>query len=189
MTAEEIFAKINSHMIEGIMYHDQMANYFDFLSLHGYKRLHEYHAIEEAAARRSLNRYFINHFDMLIPEIAVTDPKAIPDSWHRVNRTDVDISTKRRAVRDGFTRWREWETETKKLYEQSYKDLCDIGEIAAACKVKELACDVDMELKCADRMYIMLYSVDYDINTIYLCQDGLHEEYANKTKEIGVDIC
>lgn len=189
MTINEIFAKIDAHMIEGIMFHDQMANYFDFLSLHGYKRLHEYHMLSEVASRRTLNRYFINHFDMLIPYSELTDPKIISDSWRKTNRMNVDISTKRRAVRDSFVRWKEWETVTKKLYEQSYKELCDINEIAAACKIKDLICDVDMELKCADRLSIMLYSIDYDMSSIYLCQDDMHEEYAEKSRNIGVDIC
>lgn len=189
MTASEVFAKINAHMIEGIMFHDQMTDYFDFLSLRGYKRLHEYHMLSEVANRRSLNRYYINHFDMLIPEAELSDPKTTPDNWRKINRANVDISTKRRAIRDGFVRWKDWETETKKLYEQSYKELYDMGEIAAACKIKELVCDVDMELKHADRLSIMLYSIDYDIISVYSCQDNMHDEYAEKCKKIGVEIC
>ena len=47
MTIAEIYAKINEHMINGLMLHDQLANYYDFLGLEGYKRCHEYHYFKE----------------------------------------------------------------------------------------------------------------------------------------------
>jgi hypothetical protein len=36
MVIEEIFNKIASHMIEGIMYHDEMTQMYYFLCLYGY---------------------------------------------------------------------------------------------------------------------------------------------------------
>lgn len=189
MNAEEIFSKINGHMIEGIMYHDQMAQYYDFLDLHGYKRQHEYHMLCETVARRALLRYYINHFNRLLPEISVVDPEAIPNGWRGYKRQDVDAGTKKRAIREGHAGWRDWEYATKRMYEQSYKDLCDIGEIAAARKVCQLVEDVDMELKSVDREQIELASIDYDLPSIYLCQGEIHEKYDSKAKAIGVDIC
>ncbi len=35
MTIEEIFSEISKHMIEGIMIHAQMADYYNFLGLKG----------------------------------------------------------------------------------------------------------------------------------------------------------
>lgn len=189
MTVEDVFANINSHIIEGIMFHDQMAEYFDFLNLHGYKRMHEYHALDEFVERRGIIRYYTNHYNKLLPELPVTDPSVVPISWRNYTRQQVDSNTKRKAIKDSFTKWRLWEADTKRLYEKSYSDLCEAGEIAAACKVKELVHDVDMELKYVDRMHIKLESIDYDLCTISLCQDEMHEEYDNKTKGIGVSIC
>ena len=63
MTVEEIFKKLLSHQIKGVMTHEQLANYYDFMSLHGYKRCHEYHAKREFNAMRKLQRYYINHFN------------------------------------------------------------------------------------------------------------------------------
>ena len=189
MTVEEIFTTINSHMITGIMLHDQLAEYYDFLNLHGYKRCHEFHALEEFATRRSLVRYYINHYNKLLPDAPVEDPRAIPGGWRSYERKQVDVSTKKRAIRDGMALWEEWENKTKSLYEKSYTQLCELGEIAAACKIKELVADVDQELKVATRKSIELQSIEYDLSTIYLCQDELHEKYANKTKSIGVNIC
>ena len=47
MVIEEIFAKLKNHMLEGMVFHDQMSRYYDFLNLKGYKRCHEYHYFEE----------------------------------------------------------------------------------------------------------------------------------------------
>lgn len=59
MTVEEIFSKISAHMIEGMMFHEQMCNYYDFLGLHGYKRCHEYHYLCETIEHRKLERFYI----------------------------------------------------------------------------------------------------------------------------------
>ena len=47
MTVEEIFGKIVQHQIKGLMIHEQLSNYYDFLGLSGYKRFHECHYYEE----------------------------------------------------------------------------------------------------------------------------------------------
>ena len=47
MTIENIFNKLANHMIEGIMYHDEMAEAYNFLGLHGYAKCHDYHHFTE----------------------------------------------------------------------------------------------------------------------------------------------
>jgi hypothetical protein len=172
------------------MIHDEMANYYDFLNLRGFKRQHEYHALAEFVESRGINRYYTNHYNRLIPhENGLATSSVIPDTWYDYTRFDVPASTKRSAVKDGIKAWCDWETETKKLYEQCYSDLCDLGEIAAACKVKELVMDVDKELKGANRLQIELANVDYSMGYIYMMQEELHDYYSYKEKEIGVEIC
>lgn len=70
-----------------------------------------------------------------------------------------------------------------------YKELVEIGEVAAAMKVKELICDVDCELKRAEREFLYKKAVDFDMIIIVEEQAELHEKYKEKEKEIGVDIC
>ena len=38
-SVDDVFAEINARQIAALMMHDQMADYFDFLGLSGYKRL------------------------------------------------------------------------------------------------------------------------------------------------------
>lgn len=171
------------------MIHAQMADYYDFLGLEGYKRCHEYHFLQESCAYRSVSRYFINHHNMLIPEERIEDPKIIPESWFEHTRDDVDSATKKNAVKSGLTKWVTWERETKKLYEQMYQELMNLGEVASACKVKELICDVDCELKKAERYWLNKEAAGYDMVMIIEEQKRKHWKYEKKMKKLGVKIC
>jgi hypothetical protein len=48
MAAEKIFIELNQHMLKGLMFHEELANYFSFLALEGYSYCHEYHYKEES---------------------------------------------------------------------------------------------------------------------------------------------
>lgn len=185
----EIFQKISERQITGMMLHEQLADYYDFLNLRGLKRLHEYHFFYEAAEMRGIRRYYINHYNMLVSGSHPNNPTIIPDNWHAYTRQQVTPDTKRRSVRDAMAKWISWERESKACYEHCYRDLCDLGEIAAAQKVKDLACAVDQELKYADRLCIDMESTGYDLTYIIMMQDSLHDYYDSKTKEIGISIC
>lgn len=189
MELKEVYSKISSHMIKGMMIHEQLANYYDFLGLQGYKRCHEYHFMQESCAYRGINRYFINHHDMLIPEAEFDNPEVIPASWYEHTRGDVDSSTKKNAVKVGLTKWVEWERDTKKLYQEMYQELMNIGEVASACKIKELICDVDCELKKAERYWLNKEATGYDIVQIVDEQKCKHKKYCKKMEKMGVRIC
>ena len=83
MTIEEIFKEISAHMVEGLMLHTQMTDYYDFLCLHGYKRCHEYHARREMQALRKLNGYFINYCNKLVEGKSANSPNVIPETWFK----------------------------------------------------------------------------------------------------------
>lgn len=182
MTVEEIFKNISSHMIKGIMVHEQMSDYYDFLNLHGYKRMHEYHMHCEMKSMRKLHRYFLNHFNRLIEEDTIENPDVIPSSWYRYTRQEVDANTKRNAVKSGIEKWVAWEEETKDLYEKMYNELLSLGEVAAAKKISCFIHDVDCELKWAQRKHINLVSSDYSMAYILGQQDYLHDWYMEKMK-------
>ena len=180
MTVEDIFKQLSSHMIKGVMIHEQLSDYYDFLNLHGYKRCHEYHAKCEMKHMRKLHRYFINHYNRLIGEDPIENPDVIPNSWYRYTRQEVDANTKRNAVKSGIERWVAWEQETKTLYEQMYKELLELGEVSTAKRVSCEICAVDKELKWAQRKHIDLVTVDYSISYILGEQNHLHDWYKEK---------
>lgn len=180
MTVEEIFSGLSVHMVRGIMLHEQLASYYDFLGLRGYKRCHEYHYLCESVNYRKLCRYYINHFNKLIPEKDIESVNVIPMSWYRYKRDEVDITTRRNAVKTGVETWVAWETQTKDAYEKAYKDLFDLGEVAAALKIACFLEEVDRELKCAQRKHLHLLSIDFDPVSIEEEQECLHDKYESK---------
>lgn len=72
----------------------------------------------------------------------------------------------RTAVKDMMTKWIQWEKDTKQLYSEMRQELCTLGEVAAALKIDCFLKDVDDELVHAEKKYIKLETINYDINTI-----------------------
>lgn len=92
----------------------------------------------------------------------------------------MDINTKRNAVKLAFEKWETWEKDTKKYYEQMYKELLDLDEIASARKVGEIIEDVTDELKWVQRKKLDLMSADYGIGYILGEQQHYHDFYKEK---------
>lgn len=177
MTIEEIFANISSHMIKGMMVHEQMANYYRFLGLNGYSQCHEYHFMKETCGYRKLQRYYISHYNKLITESDFDNPAVIPDSWYNYTRQDVDAATIKSAVKSGLTAWIGWEAETKDLYERMYCELLDIGEIATALFLADYIKDVDEEHKKAQGYMLSKVANGFDMTAIIEEQHRKHKKY------------
>ena len=184
MTVEEIFSGIASHMIKGIMIHEHFANYYDFLGLEGYKVCHEYHFLEETLSYRKLCRYYLEHHNKLIQEERIDPPDIIPSKWYKHVRQDVDPTTKQNGIRSGLSKWVEWETDTKKLYEDMYKELMALGQIADALFVSELICDVSDELRTATRDYLYKEAISYNMSDIVNEQDHIRLKCEKKMKKL-----
>lgn len=189
MTCEEIFLELAEHMVKGLMVHEQLANYYDFLGLKGYRDCHEYHFLHESCMYRKLNRYYVNHYNKLIPEMEFEQVSEIPESWYNYKRTDVDSSTKRNAVKNALTRWVEWETETKELYCNMHKEMLENGSVATALFFEEFIEDVDHELKRATEYWINKEAVNYDMVVILDEQRHKKEKYESKMKLVGNKLC
>ena len=182
-SVESTFSEINARMIAALMFHDQMADYFDFLGMKGYKRLHEYQYFTESLERKKLNQYYINHHNKLIPDIYSGQVTMIPENWQTANRISVGKSTKQKGIEDGFNQYHEWESETKNLYEHYSSRLREMGAVADAIMVEKLVEDVDSELKNLERIIVDLISSGYDMVYITESQQRIHDKYKAKLHE------
>ena len=156
MVAEEVFSRLKAHALEGMVFHDEMVRYYGFLNLDEWKYEHKHHYEDETRGYHELCDYYINHYNMLIPHTPMNRPDVIPDSWYRYARQDVDTGTRRNAIEVGARKWVEWERQTKQVYQEAWKELIDIGEVAAAHFIAKYVCAVDDELKCAKKKYMTL---------------------------------
>lgn len=183
-SVESTFSEINARMIAVLMFHDQMADYFDFLGMKGYKRLHEYQYFAESLERKKLNQYYINHHNKLIPDIYSGQVTMIPENWQTANRISVGKSTKQKGIEDGFNQYHEWESETKNLYEHYSSRLREMEAVADAIMVEKLVEDVDSELKNLERIIVDLISSGYDMVYITESQKRIHDKYKAKLHKI-----
>ena len=183
-SVESIFSEINARMIAALMFHDQMSDYFDFLGMKGYKRLHEYQYFSESMERKKINQYYINHHNKLIPNTYSGQVAMIPENWQTANRISVGKSTKQKGIEDGFNQYHDWEAETKSLYEHYSSRLREMGAVADAIMVEKLVEDVGNELKKLERIIVDLISSGYDMVYITESQHGIHDKYKAKMSEI-----
>ena len=183
MTVEEIFSEISKHMIEGIMIHAQMADYYNFLGLKGYSKCHEYHFIDENSNFRKLSWYYLKHYNKLIPERSNENPNVIPSTWYKYLRHEVDANTRKASIQAGIERWVNWEANTKAFYQTMCKELMNINEVAAAQEIKKYVEDVDRELVTAQQRYLEDKAIDFDIYNIMCNQEHIYKKYTKKIKE------
>lgn len=156
MEVSDIFAELKAHALEGMVFHDEMVRYFDFLNLGKHKERHEEQYEEESKGYRGLCDYYMSHYNRFIPEHPMKRPDVIPESWYRYSRQDVDSGTKTNAVRVAVEKWVDWERQTKSLYEEMCKELMEQGEISAAMYVSCMLKAVDTELVEAESKHIDL---------------------------------
>ena len=182
MTVEEIFSKIGSHMKQGLVYHEEFARAYDYLYLRGYARCQDYHYMEESCSYRYFSHYYATHYFKLLVIENTEPPKIIPETWYKYTTKAVDTGTKRNAVKELMEKWVEWEQSTKKLYQEMRQELIAIGEVAAALYIDTLIEDVTKELRHAEKQYINLETIGYDIVEIIDAQEALYKKY---TKKLG----
>ena len=171
MTTEEIFTGISTHMIIGVMIHKELADYYDFMSLAKYEKIQSKQYISESKSLRKLNRYFITRFSKLIPESRFEIPSVIPKDIYKHKSDDLSPMDVRQAVKRTLEMWVDWETKTKKLYEESYAELISNGDIGSALYISELIKDVDEELVEAKTLLMKNQHTDFDVVKIIEDQD------------------
>lgn len=177
MSVEDIFVELSEHMLKGLMFHEEMANYFAFLCLEGYSYRHEHQYEEESKSYRKITNYYITHYNQLIPKRGrLETPQLIPNTWYGHDRKDVDANIKRNAIREAFQSWVNWEKETKELYESKRTELCEMKEVSAALFIDCFIRDVDNELKDAETELLNLMAINFDMPYIMGEQEELKEK-------------
>lgn len=183
----ELYAILNSHMLEGVMFHNDMSDYFNFLGLHGFKRIHEYQFYEENLNRRIMCRKVLDIHNTLIPNEKVEIKEYIPKDWYKYTRMDIDDTIIPKFVREGWKKYKEWEEETKELYCNVARAFYDKNMLIDFNIVMNLLEDVQEELKKIYRMCGKLNDTAYDPVYIMEMQEELHECYKNKLKELKLN--
>lgn len=186
MTRQELYSEINKRMSTALLFHSRMSDYFNFIGLHGFKRIHEYQYYCEVIGKRKLHKKVLDLHNELIVETGHDKPDIIPVEWYKHTRMDIDDNVVAKYARMAIKTYREWEHETKEMYEciacifMERGELCDYELIN--CYVK----DVQHELKKIYRLCEELNDVGYDTVYIMEIQKRIHNEYKNKMRKLRV---
>ena len=177
---EQVYLAIDERMCKAICFHEQLADYFCFLGLQGYKRMLEYQYMMECAEKRKLHRRYIDHHHKILPARQVQTPVFVPKDWNRYTTQDIDDNVMPRFVRAAMKQYHEWEEETKELYQEQCDILMQANMVSDHEYVKELIVDVEKELKRIARIMESLNGTGYDVTMIHGMQDKLHQKYKQK---------
>lgn len=166
MTCTEIFTELINHMVEGIMTHEELTNYYQFLGLPKYSECHEKHYYEENKSYRKIYNYYIKTYNKLLPNVRVNIPQIIPEAWFQHIRQDVDMKTKQTAIKEGLEYWLAWEKETYDLYQNLYQELIKLNKIGDAEELKCLIYDVQLEISEIEQYQLNKISINYNMSEI-----------------------
>lgn len=179
MTIEDIFSKMATHMVEGLMIHDQLSQVFCYLNLYGYEKIHLHQYKDESDSYKDIARYYILNQDCPVRLGRVNDPGILNQSWFATKRSDVRPSSLKQIVGDCFKRWVDWESDTKALYQTLYTEAMSIGEVSAAAKILDYVVEVSEELIKAKDILLRLESTDFDLVAIYDEQTSVYDLFLN----------
>lgn len=182
-SAEEIYTELDKHMKKALCFHEQLADYFCFLGLQGFKRKLEYQYMCEVAEERKLHHKYINIHKKLIPVRQVEVIQFIPRDWSKYTTDDVNDNVLPKFVKNAMEQYKEWEEETKELYEEMWQKCINNGMVADAEYISTLVDDVTKEIKKINRMCEQLNGTGYNAVSIHGMQDKYHEKYKKKYNE------
>lgn len=185
---EDIYSILDERMCLALCFHEQLADYFCFLGLQGFKRMCEYQYMTECAEKRKLHKRYIDMHHRIIPvqdgtTRAGMKPNIIPKEWERYTTHDVDDSIMPKYVRMALKEYYEWESETKDIYHELCSRLMQLNLYTDYDFVKELAADAEKEIKKITHLMESLSGTGYDVTAIHSMQDKYHEKYKNKYNE------
>lgn len=171
-------------MVEGLMTHSQLADYFGFLGFKGYQQQHIYHYFEENKNYKCIVKYYLEHYNKLLLEQPFKNPNIIPEDQYQFSRQQVNDNVRKTALIAGIERQIYQEKETKKFYEQRYSELVGLNEIAGAEEIKKYILDVDYELVEAEQLHLELLAMNFAIEDIIIAQEDIEKKFRKKMKEI-----
>lgn len=157
MTISEFWRKISAHQIEGVMFHFQMIDLFEFLGLRKLSEEQENHFYEETLALRNTHKYVLDTHNILLLNDKLGTPNLIPSSWSSHTRMDVDKATRRSSVMSAFDKWRQWESDTLQFYTEMRDESDSVLDIEKLNKmIEDVGCELQeiyntvLELKIRD---------------------------------------
>ena len=167
MTLHEIYSALGNRMIGAMMIHSQLHQIFTLIDLLPDARKQQSQLEEETHGYAELNKYFCQFHHMVLE--ANNPPQIDLLNLGILKKTSFELTPEDKVylIKYAMNEWINWEKESKVLYEDSYRNLIDISEIASADFVMRFVNDVSRELKDAETLFRIREGINWDLSTIY----------------------
>lgn len=154
-------------MVGAMMVHTQLTELFNFIDLKSDTKRQKKQLHEETDGLLKLEEYASQHHHILITSNNPPQVDILNLSMLKQQNDELSPDNKIYLIQYAIKEWIEWERESKIIYEDAYRNLVDMSEIAAADFVLQYVRDVDKELRDAELLYRVRDAIDWDLATIY----------------------
>lgn len=161
MAALDVLGQVSDRLVGGMMFHSDMADLCRYMGFKRLTTLHEKGFGNDSSAYRKVHRLCVRRVGMLVPSGRQERDRYL-DQFRKENRVDVSDGDRAAALKDAMARWAEWEDGTADVFRTAAKRLHDLGEMALAKHVTDLADDTESELAELDDLRCRLSATGWD---------------------------
>lgn len=179
---KDLVCKALSRQLQGTMFHHEMVEYFEFLTLPGFAEIQRYRFDDELETYKCLHKWYIEQFNTL-PKLDTTAPSVVPSDWYKYTRFDVNVVNRQHGVKDGFKLWIDWEENTRSIFVDAYKQLLAKDLCPYDVQMIPLIEDVSNEIANAEEIAFSVSGMNYDMPTIMSMQNEYYQTYHKKKRE------
>lgn len=184
MSEKDIFADVLRNILEGLMFHNQMIMYFDYMGLTGLADLQRCRFRDENKEMMHLQRYFVECYGTVPNEANVEARNYIPMEWQSDDRALLRAEQKRDFVKFGIETWKDWEDKSKARYSKAYFDLSDVQDAGGTERLGLLVQSVEQELRYVSGLMDRLRGCDYDMIAVVELDRCAVKEYKKFMKGV-----
>lgn len=168
----KIFKKLSNRMVGAMMIHTQLTEFFNFIDLEADAKRQKRQLHEEMDGLIKLEKYAARHHHILVTSDNPPQVDVLNIGMLKAPNDELTPDNKTYLIQYAMKEWIVWEKESKIIYEDAYRNLMDLSEVAAADFVLQYVKDVDKELRDAELLYRCRDAIDWDLPTIYEEQQG-----------------
>lgn len=163
---EEHFTKILNLKLEGVMFHDEMADVFAFLNLKGFMKLHKKQMFDELEETCKIKKYYLGHYHKMLKANPNSNINVYPVSWVGHSNMEIDAATIKNYTKNMLEQYLKWEESVKKELSGIADEFYSKHQMEDFNMVYELIKDVNQEIIFIQDIMLKLKMTDYDSHDI-----------------------
>lgn len=166
-----------STMLDGVMFHGEQADIFEFLNYKGFAEMHRHQTFEEYKCFRKMRDFLISATNS-VEKISYSDRKnTIPEVFYSATKLQVTPQERKKYTKESFDKYVEWENTAMARYKKIYAQLVTANEFAIAEKVAKVIKHTSEEIMSLHTLYIELENTEYGAHHLERIQPELSSRY------------